>query len=333
MRKNFVLVGVFSILVALNSSPVLADFVIDATYDAAWQAENNSVNGALDAAVQSAINTYENLFTNNVTININFQWGGAGTNNGTGAAASPTYALAGNYGNGNGLSLAATKTLFSNHATAHPENTAINTAVGFLPANLSSLNAGTLTTFNVGNPEYEALLSTISGPQQNSNATDGIVGFGTGSSSANWAAFALHEISHVMGRVDYAFATTQRPQQGGLPPALTPLDFFKYTTGTTTLNPAFSQTSFSINGGTTDILGGTFSSVSDSSDWNGSNVNDPYNAFSNGTATLTPVDITVMNALGWDPRPVPEPSTFALAGLGGIGLVIGAYRRRRANVV
>ena len=29
---------------------------------------------------------------------------------------------------------------------------------------------------------------------------------------------------------------------------------------------------------------------------------------------------------------VPEPSTFALAGLGGLGLAIGAYRRRRAAV-
>ena len=29
-------------------------------------------------------------------------------------------------------------------------------------------------------------------------------------------------------------------------------------------------------------------------------------------------------------NPVPEPSTFALAGLGGLGLAIGAYRRRKA---
>ena len=30
---------------------------------------------------------------------------------------------------------------------------------------------------------------------------------------------------------------------------------------------------------------------------------------------------------------VPEPSSFALLGLGGIGLALGAYRRRRAGVV
>ena len=32
-------------------------------------------------------------------------------------------------------------------------------------------------------------------------------------------------------------------------------------------------------------------------------------------------------------KPVPEPSSFALLGLGGIGLAIGAYRRRRAVAV
>jgi hypothetical protein len=42
---------------------------------------------------------------------------------------------------------------------------------------------------------------------------------------------------------------------------------------------------------------------------------------------------TASTSLGLASSSVPEPSTFALAGLGGIGLMIGAYRRRRAAAV
>ena len=38
-------------------------------------------------------------------------------------------------------------------------------------------------------------------------------------------------------------------------------------------------------------------------------------------------------ALRVDTHAVPEPSTFALLGLGGLGLAVGAYRRRRAATV
>lgn len=328
MRKTVVFVGMFGFFAALSSSPVLADFVINATFDKAWQAENLASKGVLDADVQSAIKTYESLFSNNVTINIEFKWGGVGTDkgSGTGAAATPTYGLAGAYLHG--LSLDATEQLFKTHAKAHPENKAINTAVHFLPASLP--NPGGVATFNVGNPEYEALTATAS-THLDSGVIDGVVGFGTKSTSTFWTAFALHEISHVMGRTDYAFAS--KDGKGGNPPTLTPLDFFKYTTGTKTLDPTFSKTSFSINGGKTDLE--TFSNVSDSSDWLGTNKKDPYDAFGNGDATLTKVDITEMHALGWDPKSnaVPEPSSFALLGLGGVGLAIGAYRRRRAAAV
>ena len=41
----------------------------------------------------------------------------------------------------------------------------------------------------------------------------------------------------------------------------------------------------------------------------------------------------VMDNVTYQGHAVPEPSSFALLGLGGIGLAIGAYRRRRATAI
>ena len=50
---------------------------------------------------------------------------------------------------------------------------------------------------------------------------------------------------------------------------------------------------------------------------------------------LFPLDPTSAPGDPWiiATRPVPEPSSAALMGLGGIGLAFGAYRRRRAAAV
>ena len=313
VRKQILIAGMLSFVAVIAPSRALAGFkiVADVTSDPAWVAENTASGGALDAAVNSAVATYQSLFSNNVTVKIAFQWGGSVGGSGSGAAALPQVNL---------LTLAQTEALFVAHAAVHPENIPINTAVPHLPATFPNPDPNGSSNFLITTAERAALTGVSSGL-----ASDGTIGFGTSSTSAFWAAFALHEIGHILGRFDQAFAAPPNP------PILTPLDFFKYDPGTMTLDPTFTITNFSYDGGATNPGGRQWSNVSDSGDWIGF-PSDPYNAFTDGTAVLSTPDIQLDNALGWDPAAAvvaPEPASVALLGLGTV--LLGAYRLRRKN--
>jgi hypothetical protein len=220
----------------------------------------------------------------------------------------------------NALNLAQTEALFVAHAAGHPENIPINTAVPFLPVTFPNPDPNGSSSFLITTAERAGLTGVNSGLP-----SDGTIGFGTSSTSTFWAAFALHEIGHILGRFDQAFAAPPNP------PILAPLDFFKYDPGTSTLDPTFTITNFSYDGGATNPGGRQWSNVSDSGDWIGF-PSDPYNFATNGIAVLSSPDILLDNALGWDPAATvtPEPASVMLLGLGVAGIAGYGWRRRRA---
>jgi hypothetical protein len=156
-----------------------------------------------------------------------------------------------------------------------------NTSVASLP-NTSSLEGH--SSFFVANAQLNAFGTTTSG------AADGGVGMGTNFTGNVLISGALHEITHAMGRI-----------------AGSSLDVFRFNEdhsgnhvfgGAIPATPAY----FSINGGGTNLA--DFGISSDPGDFlnppnSNRTPNDPFNESVDNLASLTAVDITIMDILGF----------------------------------
>ena len=233
------------------------------------------------AQVSAAAAVLQQAFRDNITLNIRYGWGtfnnsgDPGLIGSSGAEAAPV--------SGDAISYQ----LLRSWLVADASSQADNTASTFLPSSNLSLPDGQ-NLFFVASAQEKAL-GHFSGT---STVIDGAVGFGTSSTSDFWFPFALHELTHAMGRI--SGSSTE-------PPA-TILDLYRYNSPGVYQWVGGQPAYFSIDGGNTRLT--NFSTVSGSdADWATDSfaTNDPFLAFVPPTATsLTTADITTIDVLGFD---------------------------------
>lgn len=268
---------------ALATGPAAA-LTINTTYSASV---NNLANAAeVKTAFQAAANVFQTMFHNPVTVNIQVGWGEL--------LGSPVTSLgvAGMTGYGS-YSYSQVRTMLGATATSAADRTAYGSFPTASPT--GTLNY-TLTP---------ALAKALGVAPAISSGMDGYVGFGAGYSfdfnrtdgiapgSYDFMGVALHEISHVLGRVSGLGSTT--PING------LPIDLFRYSAaGTTSFgynDPAY----VSIDGGITNLATFNSSGTADRDSWV-STPDDSFSAYATAGVVndITTADRIVMDVLGWN---------------------------------
>ena len=290
------------------------------TINTIYSASVNNLGNATEvkAAFQRAIATYQNMFANPVTINLQVGWGEL--------LGSPVTSLgvAGMTGYGT-YSYSQMQTMLRATSTSASDQTAYANFAATSP-----IGAGTFTM-----TPAQAKAIGLAGA---SSAIDGYVGFGAGYSfdfnrtdgitagAYDFTGVALHEISHVLGRVSglgFSGATNGMA-----------IDMFRYKApGSTSFN--YNEAAyFSINAGQTNLATFNSTGTADRDSW----VSIPGDAFS-AYATpgvvndLSAADKIVMDVFGWNTvmgttSPTYTTPTTTTSGGGGKG---GGKPSRRAQ--
>jgi hypothetical protein len=313
IRLKFSRFRVFTLGVALAGVPAWG-MTINFTYnDGSINALANALQVKTDLGF--AANAFTSLYNDPITINIDVKW---------------------NAGIGGGQSLFSNNYLVTNYNgvrnalinDAKSADDATATAVTDLPLTDPS---GGATRWVIPSAQAKAL-----GLILNQTLFDGTITFGDTNGATpytfdpnnravvgqfDFLGVAEHEISEIMGR------TTQLSNTGF---GFLPFDLFRFTANGTRapFTAPNNGVYFSFDNGASNLKSYNPGPPGDAQDWDSSNLNDAFNAsIIDGTKTdLTPVDVRVMDVIGYD-LAAPEPSQF-LPVAGALGLLLVKLRRR-----
>ncbi len=303
--------------------------VITPVFDSSVTGNGNAA--AIEGAIDSALGTIDGLYANPVSISVDFTYTAAADGNLL-STAQNFYAVS--YGTYvNALSL---------DASANPQNTVLATALAHLSQGNDASGANELAITGA----QAAMLGL--GPSLLSNATINInsnqnFAFARPVSSGQYDLIGglEHELDEVLGGGGAGSTLNSIAGSCGTDPTgffcskYGALDLYRYSSADT---PSFTTSPgatayFSVDGGTTSIVGFNQNSAGDFADFSpagtgaGQLIQNAFNSTGQDEPyTTNSPEFLMQEAIGWDA--VPEPSSLALLLSSVIGM-LGLYERRK----